>query len=243
MRYVEAELHFYIFDVASDFELWQWGGEKGPHVSVKHVPHGNFSNEAVLRGSTYHQCMRDFAMRDHHTWITFLDIDEFMLFPNQPDVRIGTFLAHTCVRGLCFFPGRLFTSADRQLYQPLPVTKRFQFHGKLCVGAALAILVDGIPLSSAIPHWAWRCSQVMISLVENCPSPIGPAVERCGDYDELAPFSADVELCWSITNLGGWRSKRLLRWATQIPLPWLTHLKPARQWPGRWGVHCQQATW
>ena len=142
--------HFYIFDVAADFELWRlamgWRNraagqcETCPtwcHMEISAMR--PFCGEAFIINA---YC--DFEIRDHHTWITFLDIDEFIFFANQPDVRIGTFLAHNCVRGLCifsFFSGRLFTSADRQLYQPLPATKRLQF-GALNWSKAVARLDD-----------------------------------------------------------------------------------------------------
>ena len=92
----------------------------------------------------------------------------------------------------------------------------------------------------AVKAGAWLSSQVMVSLVENCPSPIfccgARWTQRCG-----APQLSKLWLTLSsIANLGGWRSKRSLRWATSSQAM-LTSFEAGPGWSTpQWSLGTQQ---
>ena len=114
--------HFYIYDNSPDFEMEQWGLEKGQHVTVKHYP----AQEA--QGKAYLDCLNTFAVKNNHTWVAFFDVDEMIHLMDHYNV-VDLLYGH-CRRGSLSLNWNVFGPGGRDTYQPFPVTKRFMYRDK-----------------------------------------------------------------------------------------------------------------
>jgi len=110
--------HFYIYDNSDSFEMRQWALEKSCHVSVKHWP-GLGQQHAV-----YQDCLRAFVKK-RHTWVHFMDSDEFLVLKQHNNVT--DMLQKYCTHGALAVNWIMFGTSGRLTYEPLPVTKRFQY--------------------------------------------------------------------------------------------------------------------
>ena len=111
--------NFYVYDNSPDFELKQWASEKGNHVTAKHYP-GKYKQM-----SAYFDCITEFAVKNNHTWVGFFDFDEFLLLKDHNN--IVDLLSERCQNGSLSFNWIRFGHGDREVYQPIPLTKRFLF--------------------------------------------------------------------------------------------------------------------
>ena len=114
--------HFYIYDNSPDFEMEQWGSEKGQHVTVKHFPAQESQQQAYL------DCLNTYVVKNNHTWVAFFDVDEMIHLMDHNNV-IDLLYGH-CRRGSLSLNWNLFGPGGRETYEPVPVTKRFMYGDK-----------------------------------------------------------------------------------------------------------------
>lgn len=111
--------HFYIYDNSLEFEMEQWAKEKGSHVTVIHDP-----GEAI-QSKSYLDCSQRFATNEKHTWAAFIDVDEMIILQNH--LNIVDMLYEHCQSGALSLNWVIFGPGKREVYQPLPFTKRFKY--------------------------------------------------------------------------------------------------------------------
>ncbi|CAK9005201.1 Probable splicing factor 3B subunit 3 [Durusdinium trenchii] len=114
--------HFFVFDLANQLELNDWASGKA-HVNVTHFPAKNITDVHRFRAELEKRCIQ-MARRAGYSWVGLLDVDEFILFPQEFETHIAELLERRPPSESSLpLPGRLFAS-DAATYQPLPVTKR-----------------------------------------------------------------------------------------------------------------------
>eukprot|EP00527_Entomoneis_sp_CCMP2396_P002128 CAMPEP_0198141830 /NCGR_PEP_ID=MMETSP1443-20131203/4765_1 /TAXON_ID=186043 /ORGANISM="Entomoneis sp., Strain CCMP2396" /LENGTH=433 /DNA_ID=CAMNT_0043804693 /DNA_START=167 /DNA_END=1469 /DNA_ORIENTATION=+ len=109
----------YIYDNSDDSGLLKrWKNvNENKHVHV--IP---FPGERVQIGA-YKDCgMR--VTKEKHTWVTFLDVDEFLVLKKHDHV-IDFAIDHV-PRGHLGINWQIFGTSGRMIYEPYPVTLRFQ---------------------------------------------------------------------------------------------------------------------
>ena len=111
--------HFYVYDNSPEFEMEQWASEKGDHVTIKHMTMDGLQSEAYL------DCLKNFVVKDKHTWVAFFDVDEMIILKDHRN--IVDMLHDYCPSGALSLNWLLFGAAGREVYQPLPFTKRFKY--------------------------------------------------------------------------------------------------------------------
>ena len=112
----------YIYDNSDEFEMRQWGNEtKGDHVRVIHFP-----GQAVQM-KAYLDCAKKLTRkkRKKTTWAAFFDVDEFLVLKKHD--HVSDFLEDHCPHGEIGINWFMFGASSRNLYAPLPVTKRFTY--------------------------------------------------------------------------------------------------------------------
>lgn len=112
----------YVYDNSDGYDLRQWGYEKsrlaGHNVSVTHYPRQSPQSPSYL-----HCAQR--AMREGHTWVAFIDGDEFLILKRHSNVV--SFLKRYCKKGAISIHWIVMGTCGREVYSPQPLTKRFQY--------------------------------------------------------------------------------------------------------------------
>lgn len=111
--------HFYIYDNSHEFEMEQWASEKGPHVTMTHYVGNGIQREA------YQHCLTNHVIKDRHSWVAFFDADEMIILKKHNNI-VDLLFEH-CERGVLSINWVVFGPGKREVYQPLPFTKRFQY--------------------------------------------------------------------------------------------------------------------
>lgn len=73
--------HFFVFDLANQLELNDWASGKA-HVNVTHFPAKNITDVHRFRAELEKRCIQ-MARRAGYSWVGLLDVDEFILFPQE----------------------------------------------------------------------------------------------------------------------------------------------------------------
>lgn len=110
----------YVYDNSDDSEaVIKWKQERSDGDSIEVIP---FPGEKV-QVNAYKSCA-DRVIRIQHTWVFFADIDEFLVLKKHSDVL--TFAHEYVPAGQLGINWQVFGTAGRSLYEPYPVTLRFQ---------------------------------------------------------------------------------------------------------------------
>lgn len=124
--------HIYLYDNSDHFDLKHWYEHTHNHpvYSRVEVIHNSQRDQQLLMG----KCIQKYGKNTkgpRHDYVAFIDLDEFLVIPNYPK-------SYTNIHGilqdyLVPFGGALTVNwmlvgtANRTVYAPLPVTKRFQY--------------------------------------------------------------------------------------------------------------------
>jgi hypothetical protein len=112
-----------IYDNSDKFDLKGWNEKRpGKNITIKHWP-GTFQQRLA-----YSDCVYNHTKIHKHTWTGFWDIDEFLVLKKHNTVL--DFLEDHCQNGSIAINWFIFTMGNQTLYEPLPVTKRFQYRIK-----------------------------------------------------------------------------------------------------------------
>jgi Glycosyl transferase family 2 len=115
--------YLYIYDNTDDFELEEWGRKRQEvgqnNIQVIHYPGPSPQFEA------YHECA-EMAIEQQHTWVFFQDFDEFLVLLKD-DLHIADFANKYAETGSVGIPWQIFGSSGQEVYEHIPVTKRFQY--------------------------------------------------------------------------------------------------------------------
>ena len=117
----------YIYDNSPDFEVQAWkdrtfgnnnnGGGGDDRIVPVHFPGDKVQVPA------YKACAKQ-VQRKGHTWALFIDIDEFLLLKKH--FHVLDFAMDFAQQGTVGINWQIYGTAGRQIYEPLPVTYRFQ---------------------------------------------------------------------------------------------------------------------
>ena len=119
-----AQIH--IYDNTELFELEQWARERqevfGDPITITHVPQHNGVQRRV-----YRDCAEKMYQAGHD-YAGFWDVDEFLVIQNRTQYPhpIDLLLEQAPTGELCV-EMLVFGQAHRKTYEPIPVTKKFQF--------------------------------------------------------------------------------------------------------------------
>lgn len=115
--------HLYIVDNSIGFQLRTWWEDQQTRNPQKQI-HLLHMKKSKAQISAYKQCANRVKM-DNHTWISFLDMDEFLVLKTQHD-HITDFCRDYVPRGHLGINWLIFGTSGQSWYQNLPITKRFQ---------------------------------------------------------------------------------------------------------------------
>ena len=110
--------HFYIYDSESLFTLEKWGTWKGGHVTIRlnnNIPVFHNQQEA------WEDCIKQGI--DRHSHLAILDTADFVVLQNDHELlqELLQQEKNQCISMKTY----LFRTGGKALYEPLPVTKRF----------------------------------------------------------------------------------------------------------------------
>jgi hypothetical protein len=108
----------YLYDSSDEFWMRQWGSTRGENrlITVTHFP-GDVSDHSFV-AKAYSNCLA--ANLNSHETIALMEVNDFLLPSDQSRLRSGASNCISKVRRV------LFGNDDKSVYDPIPVTKRFQ---------------------------------------------------------------------------------------------------------------------
>ena len=114
----------YLFDTSVDFWMRQWGEEsnKLAHVNVIHFPGDSYDLAFVAK--TYAKCLSTYMMPNES--FALVEVNDFLVplhHDNLSPFRGGVRYSNNCATKIRRV---IFGNDDKFVYDPLPVTKRFQ---------------------------------------------------------------------------------------------------------------------
>ena len=112
----------YIYDNSPDFDLQQWAllrKQRGHPIHIEHFPVKNTPHIKAVQ-----KCHKR-ALKEKHTWGAFIALDEFLVLKQHN--HVVPFLQEYCAHGSVLVHWIIMGKADREVYQPQPVTKRFRY--------------------------------------------------------------------------------------------------------------------
>lgn len=110
----------YLYDNSPNFDLRDWPSRYPGFLHVLHIP------GYVMQLTAYNHFLKTFAPA--HTWCAFIDADEFIVLKKHPNVI--AMLGDHCRDGALTLNWYMFGSSGKILYEPEPVTKRFQLRAR-----------------------------------------------------------------------------------------------------------------
>lgn len=168
---------FYIY-VNEDYTyLQKWSKLKGDYVTVIHYPSVDESEDDDMdkvRIRAYQNCTETLTSmsaqgNNSYTWVTFLDIDEFLVFKNTKYQHVDRFLRDYCPKGVALAINWLLFGKSRfSEYSPVPITKRCNKRMKVAVPyIKLFVRIEDIKIKSNVSlfesaHWVPLNDNVVI---------------------------------------------------------------------------------
>ena len=135
----------YVYDNTDNhmFGNWTTNYEK---VSIMHHP------GLSMQIRVYNKCAKQ-AIEDGHKWAAFIDLDEFIVLKKHRN--IVDFLTEYCDSGAIVLSWIIFGSGNHTEYEPIPVTKRFQYYApddKANHFVKSIVRLEDL-ISVGTPHW------------------------------------------------------------------------------------------
>jgi hypothetical protein len=137
----------YVYDNSDNFDMKQWGKEKGNHVTMTHFP------GIAQQRPAYLDCAKRLQQGGDHTWAAFFDVDEFLLLKMHEHVE--DFLLETLASGQLSINWQMFGTSDKITYSPAPMTKRFMYRQKEVHERIKSIVRLRDMDFSQVPHSHW----------------------------------------------------------------------------------------
>jgi Glycosyl transferase family 2 len=109
----------HIMDNSDNFDLEQFAQGKDCRVKVEHFP------GPVKQFLAYAECSARLIAEGNYGWVAFYDVDEFLILKKHRNVI--DFLEEYVPSGSLAVNWRFFEMSGKKVYEPLPVTKRFQY--------------------------------------------------------------------------------------------------------------------
>lgn len=139
----------YLVDVSDDFWMRQWGEEKSQTAPVEVMHFPGSKRDPSSRAAAFLHCLKLHQM--NHNAIAFLDVNDFIIMP--AGAGLESLNRHLQSSSYCAFPIRriLFGNAGQDVYDPLPVTKRFMFRVEDTISSQSIPIIntkDNVPTDS-----------------------------------------------------------------------------------------------
>jgi len=154
----------YLYDHSVDFELQRWysNSRDDPIYHKTMVQHYKYTGEnyndekeGYNQNVIYRDCVDRFGKGGpKHDYMAFFDIDEFLVPQDSRYSSIHSILAEYLVPfgGTLVFNWVLFGTANKTVYSPVPVTKRFQYRDSEPHGIIKSIAKTSDYKSHRNPH-------------------------------------------------------------------------------------------
>ena len=116
--------NIYLFDASDDFWMRQWGNETSSSVPVEvvHYP-GNLADIAFI-SEAYTECLDRYQYESDA--FALMEVNDFFMPPRKLGLDAIHDMLKTESSSVYKIPRVLFGHDDQYVYDPLPVTKRFQ---------------------------------------------------------------------------------------------------------------------
>eukprot|EP00804_Cyclotella_cryptica_P004994 CCRYP_021192-RA/>CCRYP_021192-RA protein AED:0.16 eAED:0.16 QI:360/1/1/1/0.66/0.5/4/207/888 len=136
----------YVVDVSDDFWMRQWGEEKSQTVPVEVIHFPGSKRDPSSKAAAFSQCIK--LHQSNHDAMAFLDVNDFVIMPDG--AGMASWNHHVQTSSYCAFPIQriLFGNAGQEVYDPLPVTKRFMFRVEETISSQSITIVktkDNVP--------------------------------------------------------------------------------------------------
>ena len=154
----------YLYDHSVDFELERWyiNSRADPIYRKTEVMHYKFTGhsyneekDGYNQNVVYGDCMDRFGKDGpKHDYMIFIDIDEFLVPQDERFSSVHSILEEYLVPfgGALVVNWMLFGTANKTVYSPVPVTKRFQYRESEAHGVIKSIVKSSDYRSHKNPH-------------------------------------------------------------------------------------------
>jgi Glycosyl transferase family 2 len=150
----------YLYDNSPNHCLKAWGAKRRLAGDNVHTVHNPGSGRQL---NSFHSCVKTFG--PNHTYLAFFDVDEFLVLFRH-DTVTDLLLDHL-PEGALTINSQIFGTANRTLYAPIPVTKRFQYRLDAIDARVKSVLkvsdyggkfnnAHSVRLSDAVGNRNWR---------------------------------------------------------------------------------------
>jgi Glycosyl transferase family 2 len=108
-----------IYDNSRSNNLLNWYKNQSQHIEMEHFPGQNKQRRS------YKICSMELRERRQYKWIAYIDVDEFIVLRKHDN--IVTFLNEYLTSGALALSWMMVGSSGNKIYEPYPVTRRFQY--------------------------------------------------------------------------------------------------------------------
>ena len=150
-------------DYGSAMHWWKNGSATTrPEIEIQKdrvtiVPFPNKNDHRQLKA--YRRCVRSHVKRQNHTWVAFLDVDEYLVIKRKAAHRsdldlpnVSEFLAEYCPGGSLGINWLVFGTSNQTNYTPFPLTYRFQYHSGVDDHVKTIVKVSDLRAIDSV-HW------------------------------------------------------------------------------------------
>jgi hypothetical protein len=178
-------------------ERWvkDWGD---PKVKTKHFPSNGVPKVQRL---AMHDCVKRLAHK--HTWVALIDADEFLVLKKHN--HVVDLLSENLYNGSLSIHWYVFGTSNKTVYEPIPVTKRFQYRGPLHGNCKVIVKTEDF-ISMPNPHEA-KLRKGTVQKDTNGLVFSGPS----GSLQEPVPDNMAVLYHYKMKSLEEWRHKYCVR--------------------------------
>jgi len=148
----------YVYDNSENFELQRWFDNTRQHPDYRRVEVMHYtSDKEFVQKKAYDECVNTYGKAGPlHDYIAFIDYDEFIVMQQPRHDSIHDLLEEYLhpFGGALAINWMYMGSANRTIYSPLPVTKRFQYSDENALPTIKTIVKSSDFASVTNPHAA-----------------------------------------------------------------------------------------
>ena len=212
----------YLYDHSVDFELERWyiNSRADPIYRKTEVMHYKFTGhsyneekDGYNQNVVYGDCMDRFGKDGpKHDYMIFIDIDEFLVPQDERFSSVHSILEEYLVPfgGALVVNWMLFGTANKTVYSPVPVTKRFQYRDSEANGVIKSIVKSSDYRSHKNPHGVNLLGNATVHTTKY-PGRVHQASSSTGASDNERPSSVVLLYHYRFTSMKEHVFKRCFR--------------------------------
>jgi hypothetical protein len=114
----------YLFDNSDDFSLYEWSQNRSKTENSNRISVIQFPGEQQ-QFPAYRTCVKYHARKEKMHYAAFFDADEFLVLKQHANIH--DFLQDHLDKGQLSINWYIFGTSNHTSYQPIPLTKRYQY--------------------------------------------------------------------------------------------------------------------